>query len=212
MMDKIQHELIESVLHVMRMNGYKDEQVCNIYQCGSRLYGNVTDLSDYDYTVIVTKYSNDNPDHNIRSDDVDITILTVHDMKVALTNYNFQALINVLSDCKLQETVIFPIEIDRNLLRKSVSEISNKCLHTGKVLWKKGDYYKAKKNIIHSIRYVEFGIQIILHNRIVDVAVSNGLFDEIMNNDSIIWEEYRDKYGLLAKQLYKEKFLNLVLS
>lgn len=211
MIDEVRCGLVESVLKIIRINGYRDDQICNIYQCGSRLYGNVTDLSDYDYTVIVTEYNNEDEDHNIRGD-IDITVLSINDMKLSLTRYNFQALINVLSHCKLLETVIFPIVIDKQSLRRSVSEISNKCLHTGKVLWKKGDYYKAKKNIIHSIRYVEFGIQIIVYGSIVDLSVSNRLFNEIIANESVIWEEYRDKYGILAKQLYKEKFLNLVLN
>lgn len=200
--------MLMSVLDIMKRNGYKDEQICNVYLCGSRLYGNITCLSDYDYTVIVTEYCNDS-DHNIRND-IDITVLSINDMRESIAAHDIQRLINILSDCKLMQKVHFQVEINHKLLRNKVSEIYNKCLRTAKVSWRNNEIYKSKKHLIHSIRYVEFAIQIILHKKIIDLSVCNNKFNEIIADTNMQWICYYNKYGSIAKNLYKDHFLKLL--
>lgn len=200
---------LNQVYDIMLNNGYNKIDILNIYLCGSRLYGNVTDKSDYDYTIIVTEYCTDAKNHNIRSD-IDITVMSVTDMNSALHRHDFQLLINILSNSSFLENIIFSVNINKQLLRNKVSEISNKCFNHAKRSFKEGNIYKSKKHIIHSIRYIEFGIQILLYDKIINLSVCNNLFDEIMLETYDTWNDYHNKYKPLAKDLYKNKFLTLL--
>ncbi len=191
----------------MLAHGYQRNNILNIYLCGSRLYGNITDKSDHDYTVIVTNYINNDP--NIRTN-IDITILTVDDMNTSLQNHDIQRLINILSDSVIIQNIEFSIVINKQLLRSKISEISNKCLHHAKTSWKEGDIYKSKKHFIHSIRYVEFGIQILLYNKIINLSICNDAFNNIMNDTNTDYQHYYSIYQPIAKDLYKNKFLPLL--
>lgn len=66
--------------------------------------------------------------------------------------------------------------------------------------------------MIHSIRYVQFGLQIIEYGRISDFTVANTHFIEIMEETSEDCNFYNSKYGVLAKTLYKNVFLKAVLN
>src|SRR5436853_1935326 len=165
---------MDIILQILRDNEYNDNDILNVYIAGSRLYGNITNQSDYDYVVIVNNYTYpNNYNHNIRHGDVDLTVISVEDMNKSLKEHNLQRLINIFTPPEyiLYHNMILRFQLDLSRLRSAVSEISNKCLHHAKVSWKTGDYYKAKKHFIHSIRYVEFGIQIVKFNTICDLTV-----------------------------------------
>ena len=206
---------MDEVLNIMSVNGYNDTDVLNVYVAGSRLYGNITDVSDHDYVIIVCAYSNNNDNHNIRHNNVDLTVISVEDMNRVLSEHNVQRLINIFtpSEFILRSEITFTFVLDCGRLRSAVSEISNKCMHHAKRSWHEGDHYKSKKHLVHSIRYVEFAIQIVQHGTIIDMTVSNPHSTEIMAEDNTLgWKYFHDKYGTIAKNLYKNEFLSILPS
>jgi hypothetical protein len=71
-----------------------------------------------------------------------------------------------------------------------------------KRLWRLGDFYTAKKNIIHGIRYLNYSIQLLGPDEaITDFTVGNEYWDEIMNSPEPTEAQKSDT--LLVQQLWK---------
>lgn len=200
---------LDILFNILEIYAYPRETIICIYLSGSRLYGNLTLQSDKDYTLIVKCYSGN---QNITHNTIDISLISSFDMDKYLFEHNLQRLINIFTPKNyiLFGNFEYEFKLDTNLLRRSVSEISNKCFHHAKVSWRDKDYYKAKKHLIHSIRYVEFGIQIMVNNKIINFAVCNDISTKIMKEESLDWNFYVNTYGKIGKTLYKEQFLKLV--
>lgn len=83
--------------------------------------------------------------------------------------------------------------IDLQKLKKSVVRDSSQTWTKSKLVWKE-DQRKSKKNIVHSIRYLLYGIQLIEHGQIVDYAAGNSVFYEIMDLDFSSHDLYYARY------------------
>lgn len=137
-----------------------DDNVCAIYPLGSRVYGSHTQDSDYDYILVCYEWFD--------SRDINIHVYTVAQFKQALANHDIQALecyfinedlIIKLNDTRHQEGFV----LDKSKLRTSISTIaSNSWVKGKKKLIIAGDYdpHLAIKSIFHSLRILDFGIQI----------------------------------------------------
>src|SRR5690606_16367271 len=93
-------------------------------------------------------------------------------------------------------------------LRRSISAVaSNSFVKCKKKLIKGPDYnpYIAKKSLFHSLRILDFGIQIATHGKIMDFSSCNHLYRDIMSIESDDWEIFKEKYTPLANSL-KSKF------
>ena len=102
-------------------------------------------------------------------------------------------------------------KLDKEKLRVSVSTISSKASSYAKILaTKENDFAKCRKNIVHSIRYLMFGMQIVEDGKISDYSCANVLAIQINSEKEESWENYEEKYIKgVAKQVYK-KFHSLV--
>jgi hypothetical protein len=52
------------------------------------------------------------------------------------------------------------------------------------------NYRTAKKNFVHGIRYLKFGLQILAHGKITDYHVAIPFYKTIMADTSVDWDHY----------------------
>lgn len=182
----------------------EDDNVCGIYPLGSRVYGSHTEESDYDYIIICSEYFD--------SQDINIHVYTIDQFNLALNNHEIQAL-----ECYyLDEQIIkhtydrqSKITIDKSKLRTSISTISSNSWVKGKKkLIISGDYdpHLAIKSIFHSLRIIDFGIQIATENAITNYGSMNWLLEDLKKlatqyQRDELWNVIETKY----KSLYNKK-------
>lgn len=177
----------------------KDEDVLAVYRHGSMIYGTNDHKSDHDFIIIVK-------DHAV---EIDSKSSSHHNIDVGIYRHStFQDLINrhknFALDCyflpsqyRLKDLAKFNFTLDLNKLRKEISaKSSNSFVKAKKKLEVIADrnVRTAKKSLFHSLRIVDFGIQIATHGKIIDYSSSNYLWDEINNNPADTWEPYKEKY------------------
>jgi predicted nucleotidyltransferase len=143
---------------------------------GSRTYGTYKPTSDYDY-VCITK--NKLQVSIIKEENVDINVWSQDEFIERLQDFHIETLENlycpesIIGDkfLLLQQNNLPPI--NKLKLRKNVSTIGSRCVHYAKLLWRDGNYNKAKKNLTHAYRFTLFGLQIVETGRIHDYRCAN---------------------------------------
>lgn len=179
--------------------------ILQIHRFGSHVYGTVNDSSDKDYIVIVKEYTIGS---TYKSDDIDLDIydeitwnnmLLNNDVRAIETLYVEPIYNNILHNTN--------IEIIPSKLRKSFSTVySGAWIKGKKKLIVASDYNKklAIKSIFHSLRIVDFGLQIIQHNKIYDYSSMNYVLDDLYNlaeqyERVELWDKINSKYLGLFK-------------
>ncbi len=184
----------------MEIKDYKnDDNVLNIYPLGSRVYGSCTPESDYDYILVVKNYFDSN--------DINVHIYTEEQFRLSLNNHDIQALecIHLPNHLIIKETIKFSYILDKKKLRSAISTIaSNSWVKGKKKLIVSGDYdlHLAIKSIFHSLRIIDFGIQIATHNKIISYHSMNYVLVDLKKlSESYqrvdLWETIDTKYRKL---------------
>ncbi|MFQ3543442.1 hypothetical protein Q7A53_05100 [Halobacillus rhizosphaerae] len=173
------------------------EPILKKYLYGSRIYRTATKDSDFDYIVVVDadsdyEYSVDNDEGNFKVLSEPAFIRRIEEHYISALECIFQS--------ENDPYLVF-FKRNKETLRRSISSTASvsfgKC---GKKL-KDGEIYIAKKSLFHSLRILEFGIQIAKYNKIVNYSRANGYYKEIMDMDSTDWQDYKDKFKPLYNSL-----------
>lgn len=173
------------------------ERILYAFPYGSKVYGTNTEKSDDDFIVVIE--GNDEHERGIHEGDVNITVYSEVTFQRLLNEHDIAAL-----ECYFSNETHFDWTLDLPQLRRSISAVaSNSFVKCKKKLMPGPDYnpYVAKKSLFHSMRILDFGIQIATHGRIVDFAKSNDLFVEIMSIDSDDWNVYKERFQKRANAL-----------
>lgn len=167
----------------MLNNLISDVRVYAIYVYGSRVYGRYTELSDYDYVVIVNE---DYPYvENIEDGDSHFNFYTETTWEDMIKTNHIVALECCFLDeqYKIKDLKNYKLTIDKIELRKSISKVcSNSYDKCRKKLTIEKDFspYIAKKSLWHSIRILMFGIQCYEYGMIKDYSEANKYYDDIV--------------------------------
>lgn len=169
-----------------------------VYKYGSHVYGTNHEFSDDDYIVVTPDF--------FRCSSFSVPEDTHVIPKTIFINKLFNHDIDAL-ECYFQdEFQMFPFELDLKKLRHSISSTaSNSYVKAKKKLIKERDYYIGKKSLWHSLRILNFGIQIAEAGRIYDYGAMNFLYNEIVNNESNDWDYFDKRYKVIYNKL-KSKF------
>lgn len=181
------------------------------YLIGSHKYGTATENSDYDYIYIVDEIPSTGPsvkDHYNR----DVQLMTQESFDFGLENHDVQ----ILEAVYLNDQVPKSFRINPGKLRTSFSTVSNHSWVKGKKkLTVFSDYEKdiGLKSIFHSIRILDFGIQLIVDNDIVDPTRYSWLMENLRElgekyEREELWNVIESKYKALFKDL-RSKFKGL---
>lgn len=177
-----------------------DENILNVYQYGSRVYGSHTEDSDYDYIIVVKEH--------IDVDDIDYHVYTEKAFKMAIYEHDISALecIFIPEEFKLKETIDYKqfFELDKTKLRTSISTIvNNSYVKAKKKLIIAGDYDLncGIKSFFHSYRILNFGVQIALKGSIYSYSGCNWLLNELR---TLSKQYFRNELWEIIETRYKE--------
>lgn len=182
----------------------------NIYEYGSIVYGTyIEGKSDKDYIVIVPDSYPIDTDQ-IEHDNCHYNIFHASKWQEKLNNNEIDAMEVFFMHKKhvLKETMMFHAEIVPSKIREQFSATaSNSFVKSKKKLIVRDSFAPriGKKSLWHSLRIIDFGIQILTNGKIVNYDSMNYLYDEIVNNNTNNWSYYQEKYKPIYNQL-KTKF------
>ncbi len=184
----------------------KDKRLLNVYRLGSVVYESYDYDSDEDFIVVTDKWFD--------SMNLNVHVFTIND---------FQSLLNIgeiqMLECyflptqhKLKIEHNFTLNLDLYKLRTSISTItSNSWVKGKKKLIVMGDYdlRVALKSIFHSLRILDYGVQIASEGEIIQYNSMNYVLSDLWKlskdyNYEELWEKidlkYRKTFNSLSSQ------------
>lgn len=189
----------------------RDEVVLNIYIYGSQVYGTATDASDIDFLVVVEDGAS-----YLRFEDGYVDLVEDHDFhfmsrsdwdeESRLQTVKFMECYYLDETFKIKQSYPIKIEVDLVAIRRSFSSVSSnsyvKCRKKLEVV-EDYNYYVGVKSLFHSLRILDFGIQ---------VATGQGInyhsftpyYDDIVNSGRG-WDELKAQYKPIYNKL-RSKF------
>jgi len=177
----------------------KENNYC-AYLFGSRTYNTHTDKSDYDFVIILNE-DKEHPDE-IKTDEINLKIYSPNKFQQALDEHEISALEVYFLYAKQLANKGFVFELDKFVLRKSISAAVNLAwVKAKKKITIEKEIYIGIKSLFHSMRITEYAIQIASVGSIYDYYKSNNLWNEILKDKDLSWEELFEKY----KPVYNSK-------
>lgn len=201
----------------------------NAYLFGSRLYNVHKDgsdgqeASDYDfigvaggeyfyaYRMIDTIYVPSHLNKSIKIS-ININMLHINYLKESLKDafINSVMLCYIPKDYVWIETIKLIDQFQLHLpnLRQSVQMDSTHNFAKARRLWKLGDFYTSKKNIVHGLRYLHYALQLLgPDSKITDFTKGNEYWYEILDMEEPTQEEIntdksRQLWNLIEKRFY----------
>ena len=187
------------------------EDSLNICHYGSFVYGTfIEGVSDYDYIVVVPDTMSDLDEQQFECDNCQYTVHSATSWQEMLDRCDVDAIESYFlpSQFIVKETKKFTADITRDKIRNSFSHVASNSFVKCKKKLEVAESYNpaiAKKSLWHSLRILDFGIQILQHSRIVNYASMNHLYVEIVKSEENNWEYFKVKYKPMYNAL-KTKF------
>lgn len=186
-------------------------EIIAIYSYGSQVYGTNNEDSDYDYYVVI----NDNLDrdfndqfyitytNNDKKFELNINLINKYHYDKMLEEHAISILECLNTENLLSNTFVENVDINRTILRKSVSEKASNSWVKAKKKIEQGDYYIGIKSLFHSIRILDFGIQLAKNGRIDNFKSVNFIWEDIKDNN-YSYEELKEKYQKVYNEYSSE--------
>jgi len=179
-------------------------KLLNIYLYGSYVYGTDGKESDVDYIFIV--------DHQKEKESQTFA------GKFNVTSYPvdyFQELLDRHSVCALESFFLpeglkielhnFSFSLDKVKLRQSFSaKASNSWVKAKKKIDVHQDYYIGMKSLFHSLRILNFGLQLAQSGKIVSYSAANRYWNTISEQNFQRWQPYKDHWQSEYNRLKSE--------
>ncbi len=189
--------------HLNRICDFVDKsEIVFIFLTGSHLYQTNHQDSDFDFAVVTKSLTKQE-----HLKDISINFYSENDFNDLLD----QEEISILEWFFAPENFIFKTKnlpdhkIDLIQLRKSVSAKSNHSYskaHKKLTVEKDLDIYVGQKSLFHSIRMLDFALQIVNHGRIQNFTNSNHYWYQIKTISD--WSELKEKFKPVLNQLNSE--------
>lgn len=176
-----------------------DNNVLNIYRFGSHVYKTNNENSDEDFIIIAKEYFDPK--------DINIHVYSLTQFQTLLNNCDIQMLEcyfmpyndNII---KMSNSLDITFTLDKTKLRVAISTIvSNSWVKGQKKLITQGDYdlNLALKSTFHSLRILDFGIQIATEGKIVNYSSMNWVLEDLkkmsaQNQTVELCEKIKEKY------------------
>jgi predicted nucleotidyltransferase len=180
-----------------------------IYLYGSQVYGTSTESSDWDFLVITFEKHKLNEDA-FKYDKINsLTFETEEAFLNKLLEHDIRSLECIMSQPKYKmEVSEWQYKIDQftlNLikLRQNVSaKSSNSWVKAKKKIEVESEEYIGQKSLFHSLRMLDFAIQIASHKKIQNFGSSNHYWCDIKTIKS--WKDLKEKYQPIYNSLKTE--------
>lgn len=172
---------------------------------GSRVYGTAKPDADYDFIAVVPNNSRieDGTGYHLFHDDGDLNLqvesrdtfqrhLTEHKVKALECWYMPHEMMPKKSIMHVGANFKFKLDL-RALRHEFSSKASNSFVKAKKKIEKEKDYYIGWKSLFHSLRILNFGIQIAKDGKI-DFSAANEYWFDILNANQYDWTYFKNKY------------------
>lgn len=191
---------MQKIMNVVDLLGIKA-----IYPYGSMVYQTNTIHSDEDYVIIADKNK-----VVFDADHKEFSFYTENEFIHQIHNHEITAL-----ECiSLEKQIGNPcytngyfhqFSLHLPTLRKSISaKSSNSWVKAKKKFDVENEPYIAKKSLFHSLRILDFGMQVANFGLIKDFKSASFYFDEIMANPKTDWESYKVRWQPVYNSLHTE--------
>lgn len=191
----------------------QDKDVLNVYVMGSRLWGTVTNSSDWD--ILIVHQCSDAPGHKTaHCGDIDASLLHCDEYRKRLSEHHFLEIVTVWMPLeyvwkeKFDPKTVF--NLDPQVLLASVFTESERDWTMAQKVIRKAEQMRGAKIIVHCFRELLLSTQIVEQGRIVDWRVATHYYDEMKeymwSNDSsssgeTMWSHYDTVYGVEWQRL-----------
>lgn len=170
---------------------------------GSRVYGTNQPNSDYDFIAISNDSDARQSETEIRQKDINVTIYKKSDFQNHLNDHKIFALESWFNPNGLIKSN-FKWELDLKALRHEISaKSSHSFVKAKKKIDVEKEYYIGQKSLFHSLRILNYGIQIASGVKELNFSAANDYWDEIFNA-SEDWSYYKDKFQKVYNKLATE--------
>ena len=174
---------------------------------GSRVYQTHSVKSDYDYIAIVLENRRADTGTEYNYDDLNVQVYNRRDFQDQLNQHKIHALEAWFHPDK-QLSCDFQFKLRLSLLRDSISgKSSHSFVKAKKKIEVEHDYLIGWKSLFHSLRILNFGIQIASFGDISDFGSTNMYWEEIINEKltdwSLLHERYKPVYNAFATEFRK---------
>ena len=190
------HIVVETLKLKGRLPGIR-----NVYAHGSRVFGTAGPKSDYDY--IIVEDGELGREDTLTNDGIDATVYDCKRFRQQIEDHEVSVLecLFLPEEHILKKDLEFSWQLDRKLRESLSAKASNSFVKAKKKFEVEHQPYIAKKSLWHSLRILKFGIQIALNGHITDFTEANGLWKAIIDNPSVVWEDYKQEYQSLYNTL-----------
>lgn len=182
--------------------GLSDKDVVLI-PYGSRVYGTHKEDSDYDYMAIVPANRKNTGEEYVRNK-INIHIYNRYDFQQQLTQHK----IHTLEAYCMPGGLIsgqFNFKLDITKLRHELSaKASHSFVKAKKKIEKEKDFYVGWKSLFHSLRILNFGLQMATQGKIRDYGAANQFWFDIRDAQEYNWDYFKQKYQPIYNELATE--------
>lgn len=183
---------------------FKNKKIYNIYLYGSNVYGTSDEESDVDYIYIVDFHPNGEDQLLLGKTNINIYQLDFFQNK--LNNHDVSALECFFLPEKYKielKTLQFTLDLEK--LRRSFSEkSSNSWVKAKKKIDVHQEFRIGMKSLFHSIRVLDFGIQIAKFGSIKNYTSSKDTWEKIKKQNFKTWNEYKENWQNFYNNLRSE--------
>ena len=178
---------------------------------GSRVYGTASEKSDFDFLLIVPNQCPLPTGHEYLNGLLNLQICHKADFQEQLNQHKIKAL-----ECWYMPHALMPAEgikhigahfkfdLDLQILRSSISEkASHSFVKAKKKIDKEKDYYIGWKSLFHSLRILNFGIQI-AKSKTINFSDANSYWYEILAAKCYDWSFFKETYQPVFNSLASE--------
>lgn len=182
--------------------GFREQDV-SLIPFGSRVYGTHRETSDYDFIGIIPDNRMKDTGTEYRMEKLNVHMFNGYHFKKNMLKHKIEALEAFFhSEFEINR---FKFELDLVNLRH---EISSKSSHSfvkakKKIIVEK-EYHLGWKSLFHSLRILNFGIQVAKNSKISDYSAANKYWEEINSDKCIDWDILKEKYQPVFNELASE--------
>jgi len=193
-------EFIQESLKLEKKN------ILNIYIVGSHLWSTCKSTSDFDLVVVVDHLSSEKP-INAHKGNIEAFILSI-DQYIELMNSHLLQVLHTLwlpDEFKLVEqcNVINKFKYSQKHLLSALYHTKERDYRVSQKHFEKKNYNKAKKILLHLVRYLTLAVQINETGRINDYEAANCYKDEILGFFLESWSELLEVVDPIVNDLLK---------
>lgn len=203
----------EEICHMLDID---ETKVLNIYPYGSRVYGCYNNFSDYDYIIIYKSSllpSGSFKDNAITSKNglMQATCYSRGGFIDAINNYQMPALeaIFLPEEMIVKKTFDFKLnKFEEKQFIKKVISLSSSSWRNSTLAFQNDNQFYTAKNIYHSLRILNFGLQIKKNKKIINYSSMNETKKEIYDNlENINPKDWNKKFIEMSNELKEEDIL-----